>query len=97
MSSREHDEYCFCKACVARNEQQESDDALFSDVVMTPDYPENGGYSTVGVEHLYQAFKRRLMREIVARKESSPLPGSVHFVTEEERYTLTDADHPPHG
>lgn len=64
----EHGEYCYCSKCEAKLAQIASDQKLFDESLMIPGWPECGNSST-SVESIYQAFKRRLVRELCAREQ----------------------------
>ena len=62
MTEPTHNEYCVCAACQERDEQQRRDDELFAESVKVPGWPECGD-SSVSIEAIYQAFRRRLLKE----------------------------------
>ena len=56
-------EQCDCDECIEAARLQREDEKLFAEVVRVPGYPECGD-STISVEEMYQAFRRRMLREL---------------------------------
>jgi hypothetical protein len=60
-----------------------------------PDYPWNldlqsSEIGSAPVEDLYQAFKQRLMAELVAERPAAPILGDPDFVAAAELYKLVE-------